>query len=77
MQVKVKLAGTDNCFNNNKKKELRLIEQSPFPSDANYEMLLGLISFLRKEIASNRQNENMLLPEMPSLHICIIHYTLY
>lgn len=54
MQVKVKLAGTDNCFNSNKKKELRPAEKSQFFSGANYERLLGLISFLRKEIASNR-----------------------
>lgn len=54
MQVKFKLAGTDNCFNSNKKKELRLIEESQFLSDVNDEKLLGLISFLRKEIAGNR-----------------------
>lgn len=54
MQVKVKLAGTDNCFKGNKKNELRLLEESQFASVANYEMLLGLISFLRKEIANSR-----------------------
>lgn len=54
MQIKVKLAGTDNCFKSNKKKELRLLEESQFTSLANYEMLLGLISFLRKEIANSR-----------------------
>lgn len=54
MQVKVKLAGTDNSFKSNKKKELRLFEENQFTSLANYEMLLGLIRFLRKEVANSR-----------------------